>query len=127
MYEVTAFSETLAANRDLLEPGRSVMLEVEAREDGESPRLTVQKVSDIEQVSAQRGADLRVFLRDAEPVAGLKAILDQHKGGRASVRLLVQTAPRAEVEIVLPGRYALSHEIRGALKAVAGVVDVQEV
>jgi DNA polymerase-3 subunit alpha len=127
MYEVTAFQETLAANRELFEPGRSLLLEVEAREDGEAPRLTVQKVSDIEQVGAQRGADLRIFLSEPEPLAGLKAILDQHRGGRVAVTLLLQIAPGREVEVALPGRYAIGREVRAALKSVRGVIDVQEV
>jgi len=127
MYEVTAFQETLAANRELLEPGRSVMLEVEARDDGEQPRLTVQKISDIEQVSAARGGDVRIFVRDARPLPGLKVLLEQHRGGRSGVHLLLQIDAGREVEVALKGRYAMGREIRNALKAVPGVVDVHEV
>ena len=33
--------------------------------------------------------------------------------------------PGAEVEVRLPGRFKVSPQIAGAIKAVAGVVDVQ--
>ena len=70
MYEVTAFSEVLASERELLEPGRSVALTVEARADGDQPRLTVQKIVAIENLQAASGGDIRIFLNDDGPLSG---------------------------------------------------------
>ena len=39
LYEVTVFSDTLEAARDLLEPGRNVVLGVEANLEGETLKL----------------------------------------------------------------------------------------
>ena len=127
MYEVTVFSEILLANRELFEPGASVVLEVEAREEGDQPKLTVQKVGPIEQVSAARGSDIKIFLQDESPLDGLKGLLAQHQGGRSAVYLLLQIDAGREVEVALKGRYAMSPEVRGALKAVPGVVDLHEI
>ena len=44
-----------------------------------------------------------------------------HCGGESALMLDLQT----EVEMKLPGRFKVSPQIAGAIKAVAGVVDVQ--
>ncbi len=125
MYEVAVFSETLTAQRDLLEVGRSVVIEVDAREEGDSQRLTVQSIRDIEQVGAESGGDIRIFLHDESPLSGLGALLAEHKGGRSAVHLAVRIAAHREVEVALEGRYAMTTAVRGALKSVPGVIDVQ--
>jgi DNA polymerase-3 subunit alpha len=127
MYEVTAFSEILLENRELFEPGVCVVLTVEAREKGDGARLTVQKVAAIESVSASNGGDLKIFLKDESPLQGIKGLLGEPGQGRSEVHLLLQIDTGREVELALPGRFALSPEVRGALKAVAGVVDVHEI
>jgi DNA polymerase III subunit alpha len=43
------------------------------------------------------------------------------------VNLVVMLGAGAEVEVKLPGRYKVSPQIAGALKAVPGVVDVRAV
>ncbi len=126
MYEVTIFSEVLMASRDLLEVGRSVVLDVEAREEADAARLTAQSVRDIEQVGADTGSDIRIFVRDEVPIPDLGALLADHRGGRSQVQILVQIAPHREVEVALNGRYAMSTSVRCALKSVPGVVEVQQ-
>ena len=126
MYEVTVFSELLAANRDVLEPGRSLILEVEARADGDQARLSVQNLTDIAEMNTEP-TGVRVFVRDPEPLESIRSILEPHVGGRADVRLLLSLDASREVEMSLPGRFAMTAAIRGAIKAVSGVVDVHEV
>ncbi len=126
MYEVTVFQEVLMANRDLLEVGRSVVMEVDARDEGEAARLTAQSIRDIERVGAETGGDIRIFVRDEAPIPNLGELLGEHRGGRAQVHILVRIAPHREVEVALDGRYAMSTAVRGALKSVPGVVDIQQ-
>ena len=45
VYEVTLFSELLATSRDLLEPGKSVVLMVDVQVQGEDMRLTCHQVN----------------------------------------------------------------------------------
>ncbi|MFP5514053.1 MAG: DNA polymerase III subunit alpha, partial [Alphaproteobacteria bacterium] len=47
-YEVTLFSEILAANRALLEPGNAVLLTVDVQLNGEEIRLTCQEIKPLE-------------------------------------------------------------------------------
>ena len=46
-------------------------------------------------------------------------------GGDGDVSLVIMLDLETEVEMKLPGRFKVSPQIAGALKAVSGVVDVQ--
>lgn len=46
-------------------------------------------------------------------------------GGDGEVTLIMLLDLQTEVEMKLPGRFRVSPQIAGALKAVTGVVDVQ--
>ena len=46
-------------------------------------------------------------------------------GGEGDVSLVIMLDLETEVEMKLPGRFKVSPQIAGALKAVSGVVDVQ--
>ena len=45
--------------------------------------------------------------------------------GDAEITLVLMLDKETDVEVKLPGRYKVSPQIAGAIKAVAGVVDVQ--
>ena len=127
MFEVTVFAEQLAVGREHLEAGNSVVMEVEARVDGEEPRLTVQKITPIAAFSAAAQGNIRVFLRDPAPLGPIKSLLSARESGRVAVSLLLSLEDcDKEVEVNLPGRFAIDARVRGAIKAVPGVVDVHE-
>ena len=75
---------------------------------------------------------LRVFLRDPAPIDGLVRRLERgasprngsdQSEGEVSMVLLLQNG--SEVEVKLPGRFKVSPQIAGAIKAVTGVVTVE--
>ena len=127
MFEAMVFSEQLSSSRELLEAGTSLLLEVEVRSEGDQHRLTVQKISPIEKLADQAAGDIFVFLNDPAPLPSLRQLLQQQGRGRSSVHLLLNLAPdNQEVEIVLSENYAITHAVRGAIKAVNGVLDVHD-
>jgi DNA polymerase-3 subunit alpha len=126
VYEVTLFSEALAPARELLEPGRAVVLWVDVQQNGEELRLTGGSVMSLEEEVAKTAAGVRVVLREAEPVPHLTALFKRFKAGRGKVTVAIETEPFKEVEIMLPQTYMLDASIRAAIKAIPGVVDVQE-
>ncbi|MGQ9366035.1 DNA polymerase III subunit alpha [Azospirillum sp. A39] len=125
-YEVTCFSEVLSSSRELLEPGRPVLLTVDAQMNGEEVRLTCQEVKPLEEAVAAVSEGLRVVLRDDRPLAGLKGTLERLSKGRGRIHVLVEMEPLTEVEIQLPGAYYINAQSRAALKAVPGVVEVAD-
>ena len=129
LYEVTVFSDTLEQARDHLEPGRNVVLTVEANLEGETLKLLARGAQPIDNVAAEAGAaDLRVHLNRPEAVTSLAGLLDRLEGrNRARITLCVADDGGREIDILLPRPYPVTPQIRGAIKAMQGVVMVEEV
>ena len=125
-YEVTMFSEVLATARDLLDAGKPLLMSVEVQRRDEDIRLTAQKVEILEEVATNVAAGLRIFIRDEGPLETLAAVFSEHGvKGRGRVSLVLEATGR-EVEMELAANYAISPAIRGAIKAIPGIVDVQD-
>jgi DNA polymerase-3 subunit alpha len=122
-YEAVLFSEGLAQYRDLLEPGTAVLLFLSAEVQGDEVRARIQSVEPLEQAAAKLQKGLRVFLRDSAPLDHVAKRLDAKGDGEVSVVLMLRGD--TEVEVKLPGRFKVSPEIAGAIKAVVGVERVE--
>jgi DNA polymerase-3 subunit alpha len=144
-FEAVLFSEGLAQYRDVLEPGRAVLLQLGAELQGEDVRARVLHAEPLDDAAAKTQKGLRIFVRDTKPLESIAKRLQmpEHGSQNDGVARSVQTRPSAmagadgdvslvmmldletEVEMKLPGRFKVSPQIAGAIKAVAGVVDVQ--
>ena len=129
-FEAVIFSEGLAEYRDLLEPGTAVLLFLSAEVQGDEVRARIQSAEPLDSAAANLQKGLRVFLRDGAPLDAVAKRLEpavraaQTNGdGEVSVVLLLQRG--TEVEVKLPGRFKVSPQIAGAIKAVPGVVQVE--
>jgi DNA polymerase-3 subunit alpha len=123
-FETICFSDTLAVSRDLLEPGKAVIARVEADVDGEEVRLRLQGVEELERVAAQMTAGLTIFVRDSKPIDSIAQRLSN--GGKAPVKLILQLDKGREVEVILGNKFTITPQIKGAIKAISGVIDVQD-
>jgi DNA polymerase III subunit alpha len=139
-YEAVLFSEGLQQYRDLLEPGSPVLLQMTAEAQGDEVRARIQTVETLDRAAARVQKGLRIFVRDEAPldavVKRLDRGVDQGQGGQAGsqaseaegeVNLIVMLGAGTEVELKLPGRYKVSPQIAGAIKAIPGVVEVRAV
>jgi DNA polymerase-3 subunit alpha len=122
-YEAVLFSEGLQQYRDLLEPGTAVLLFLSAEAQGEDVRARIQSVEKLDQAAEKMQRSLRIFLRDEKPLEGISRRLESRGDGDVSVVLML--ADGGEVEVRLPGRFKVSPQVAGALKAVPGVVAVE--
>jgi DNA polymerase-3 subunit alpha len=122
-YEAVLFSEGLTQYRELLEPGRSVVVLVSAEERPEGINVRIQSVESVDQVMAGL-KQIRVFVRDASPLPGVRKHLSGKGEGEASLILMLDEG-RREVEMRLPGRVTVTPQVASALKAVKGVVQVE--
>ena len=127
MFEVTAFREILASSRELLEPGRLVVMSVSAELREDQPRFTLQSVEDIEQAALAVGGGIKLFVKQAEALPSIRTRLADTAPGRGKVALVIELEDQAsEVELAISGSFALSPAVRGALKAIPGVIDVHD-
>jgi DNA polymerase III subunit alpha len=122
-YEAVIFAEGLQQYRDLLEPGRAVLLTLSAELQGEDVRARIQSVEPLDTAAEKLSQGLRVFLRNDAPLEGIARRLEGRGEGEVSVVVMLDGG--TEVEVKLPGRYKVSPQIAGAIKAVPGVVAVE--
>jgi len=129
-FEVTAFSETLNSSRDLMEVGVLVLATVTVEErDGEA-RFTCEAMRSLNKAAASASSQLRVSVASEEALEGVRRRLEAVKpashreGGQVVVALRLSESGR-EVDIRLPGLAACTPDMRGALKGVPGVADVE--
>ncbi|HLO75293.1 MAG TPA: DNA polymerase III subunit alpha [Magnetospirillum sp.] len=126
MFEVTVFSETLAASRELLEAGGPLLLEVDAKLEDEQLRLTCQRIASLDQEAARAAAGLRIFVRDEAPLATLAQLVNKEGRGRNRI-LIVALMDKREVELAVERTIQLNPGFMNALRSVSGVVEVEEI
>ena len=129
LYEVTVFSDVLEAARDLLEPGKNVVLTVKADPDGEGVKLLANAVQPVDAVADQAGAQaIRIHLNRMETVASLASLLEKVDGKtRAQITLCLPDETGREIDVTLPKPYPVTPQIKGAIKAMQGVLMVEDV
>ena len=125
-YEAILFQEGLSQYRDMLEKGADVIVTLAGNVEGEDVRARVTHVESLTTAAAKIHKGLRIFLRDEAPLASIQERLRAKGEGEVSLIVLLG-AGAGEVEIKLPGKYAVTAAIAGALKAVGGVVAVEHV
>jgi DNA polymerase-3 subunit alpha len=146
-FEAVLFSEGLAQYRDVLEPGAAVLLQLGAELQGEDVRARVLHAEPLDDAAAKTQKGLRIFVRDTKPLESIAKRLAgpdmaasngaapkvgspgvaPRSNGDGEVSLVMMLDLETEVEMKLPGRFKVSPQIAGAIKAVAGVVDVQQI
>jgi len=100
----------------------------------------------LDAAAAKTQKGLRIFVRDTRPLESIAKRLQMPEPGQGSasrgqpakpvavapgagdgdVSLVMMLDLETEVEMKLPGRFRVSPQIAGAIKAVSGVVDVQQ-
>ena len=133
-YEVTLFSDTLELARAHLETGAKVVVTVEATLESDQLKLLGRSVAPIDAAVGDVGSiSLRIFVDAAESVPHIASVLAQaykevKSGGKGPVTLcLLDPTLPGEVDIDLQAEFPVNPQIKGALKSLAGVIEVEEV
>ena len=131
-FEAVVFSDTLAQCRELLTPGTPVLLTVAAERDGDTVKMRVESMRDLDAAVAdlQEGLklvlDTKVLQSMGGTIATLKALLKP--GGKGEIRLVLALDDRnRELEFSLPGRYDVSPAQAGILSTTPGVREVLDI
>ena len=123
-FEAVLFSETLAQFRDVLEPGRSVVITVAAEDRPEGVNLRIQTAQALEDEAVRHQKEMRIYLRDATPVGTVASQLGTRGEGQVSF-IVIKGEGQGEIEVALPDRYRITPQLASAMKAVQGVVEVE--
>jgi DNA polymerase-3 subunit alpha len=129
-YEVLFPPEVLRKRRDLLEAGLQVVIRVRAKATDGEVRFFGDDAEPLDRAIEGAAASLRIHLqpRSAE-IDALKRRLDQSvaAGGGGEITLIAPLDGGREIEMKLPGRFALDAALRGALKTAPGVAFLEDV
>ena len=113
-------------SRELLEANSRVLLSAEARADGDGVRLNALSVAPLDEALAEAAKGLMVFVAGTDGLETLKRAIADGAKGPGRISLVIDVSGQREVEIALPGRYALSGEMMAAIESAPGVTQVHE-
>jgi len=127
VFEVTAFSETLAAAGDMLEVGNSLIIKATVQTEGsDEVKLLANSFSSLEQAAARTTENLRIVVAEMAAISAIQRILADQEPGRDRIR--IDTRPGGadwHAELELKDHYSLSPEAQLALRALPGVLQVE--
>jgi DNA polymerase-3 subunit alpha len=128
-YEVLFPPESLRKCRDVLEPGKAVVIKVRAKARDGEVRFFGDDAEPIEKAIENIVAGLRVHLSpSATEIEALRRRLEPAQGQKGGeVTFVAAIGGGREIELRLPGRYTLDAALRGALKTAPGVALLEDV
>ena len=133
-YEVTLFSDTLEAARDHLETGAKVVVTVEATMEAEQLKLLGRSVAPVDAAVSDVGdIGLRVFVDAPQAIAAVSEVLagaapSQRSKGKGPIQLcLMDPSLPGEVEVDLGVLFPVTPQIKGAIRSLSGVLEVEEI
>ncbi|MDE1132467.1 MAG: DNA polymerase III subunit alpha [Ascidiaceihabitans sp.] len=132
-YEITIFSDTLEKAQDHLVTGAKVIVTVEATLESDQLKLLGRSIAPIDTVVADVGGiGLKIFIEDIEAVSAVASVLEgavkaAQNLGRGPVQFcLMDTSLPGEVEIDLGQDFPVTPQIKGAIKSLMGVMEVED-
>ncbi|CUH78537.1 DNA polymerase III subunit alpha [Tritonibacter multivorans] len=133
-YEVTIFSEVLEKSREFLETGAKVVITAEATMESDQLKLLMRSAGPIDSAIADAGrSSLRIYLEDASAVTTVATVLEDAKRAAKSARpgevflYLQDPGLPGDVEMDLGQMFPINPQIKGALKSLEGVMEVEEI
>jgi DNA polymerase-3 subunit alpha len=127
-YEVLFPPEALRKCREVLEPGKAVVIRVRAKARDGEVRFFGDDAEPVDKVIEATPASLRVHVSRSAEIDALKARLEKATSQRGGEVILVAGLGQGrEAEIRLPGTYTLDAALRGALKTAPGVAYLEDV
>jgi len=133
-YEATLFSDVLEKSREYIETGSKILITAEASLESDQIKLLARSISPLDLgISNVDAEGMRIFVNDEKVISSVASVLDQSKDqvklgakGPIYLRLINSTLP-GEVEIDLGENFPINPQIRGAIKSLSGVVEIEEI
>ena len=131
-FELTIFSELLAARRDLLEPGQSVIIDADAQGDtrngatGGEIRFIARSIDPLAEAAQKAVQGIRIRVFEPLDVADIRKILSglpEAKRGRVTLQLELD---EEVAEVDLPGNWMLTDQVKSQLRQIGGGLEIAE-
>ncbi len=126
VFEVVVFSEILSKARDLLKTGIPLIVTCEVRVDGQDFRLNAVSIEDLETVTRLSKKGLKIYIDQENSLHALKDAFALEKNGNEKIRLILGINEERSVELVLPGTYLISSEMRKNIQNLPGIIELYD-
>ncbi|HVY52081.1 MAG TPA: DNA polymerase III subunit alpha, partial [Devosia sp.] len=123
-YEVIGFSEAVEAYGRILQPGASVILNVEADERPDGISLRLMSAAPLEDAAQKAGKSLTIEASSEICLAPIRSQLKPGGNGRITF-IVMREQGRRLYEVDIGGGWQISPALAGAIKSFDGVVDVR--
>lgn len=126
-FEIAFFSDVFSATRDILEPGKFLVIRAVAKKDGDQIKLVAQGAEDLEKKAMIRMKGVEIYLSNTMPLAPLKTLLERQDNGNGEIVIIANTLEGHNVELRLNSSYVLSPALTGEISSIPGVDRVKEI
>ena len=137
-FETIVFSEVLNNKREILSVGQSVIISAKVSREDDTIRLQAENIRSLDEaVASGNDASLRVFVENKTALPYIRKQLDEGRSksdtdikmnsAKGGIVTLIMQNERHEVELRLPGKYQINPRISGAIKALNGVLHVEDI
>jgi DNA polymerase-3 subunit alpha len=133
-FEVTLFSDVLERSRNNLDSGTRIILTVEASLEEGQLKLLCRSIANIDDAISTDGSHgIKIFVEDKKVLPSILSVLGQASENKKIVckgpihLCLIGSSLPGEVEMDTGLTCDTSPQIRGAIKSLDGVLDVQEI
>jgi len=133
LYEVTVFSDVLDSSEEYLVAGENVVMSVEATSEAEQLKLLCRTAQPIDTAIVDKSKKgLKIFVNSDGTISSVASLLkrvEQEKNvlGRGEVSIcLIDSELPGEVELLVGDSYPINPQVYNALKALKGVLSVEE-
>ena len=126
VFEITMFSEVLAAAKDLLDAGVPLLVKVDAKLEDGNVRLLAAALEPLDKAVEKTAAGLEIYIRDDRALGPLQGLIANEGRGRGKISIVVASGTGENVRIALPEAYRVSSTLRSAVKALPGIDFVRD-
>jgi DNA polymerase-3 subunit alpha len=123
-YEAILFQEGLNQYRELLEKGAAVLVTLSGAVEGDDVRARIVTAEPLASAAARAQRGLRIIVADQSPIDRIKSRLTARGEGEVSLLIRRDVAPE-EIEIRLPGGFAITPETATGLRGIPGILELE--
>ena len=126
--EIMIFSELLALNQHILEPGTNILVDLEVKQQDDSIRMSGQGIKLLEDALKDKSRLTYITMTSGDSMPQLGELLKEDGEGLASIHVVLPTGQGNEyVEMKLNGSYKLSAATVNAIQQLKGVESLRDV
>ncbi len=126
VYETTIFSEVLNLNRDHLEPGKALLMTIEAEQREDQIRYTCHGLEPLDNALESKINEIGIYMQSPEAVDKIKEFMQIEGFGGSSILLYMYLEDGRCVNLRIPGRWSLSAQARDIIRTQKGILKVTE-